>query len=482
MRPPQAPACRPRTSGSWPPRRACSSACDPLVWNWTESEHSDGRTRFAILKGGAAWKAEGSDWYVDGGAQEPGVLARSCCSPARSQRSSQIGFRLAVDSMSRAGAGIRVVEAATLFAAPLAGMFLGDFGADVIKIEHPRAPDPARGHGPAQGRRGPLVQGARPQQAADHARPLEARRPRRSSSISPPAPTSCSRTSGRERSSAGVPARTSSGRANPRLVIARVTGFGQTGPYASPRRVRDARRGDERLRRAERRARRAAAPAAARAGRRGRRASRPRSRSWSPCAPRAQTGRGQIVDTSLVEPLMTLLGPQLTAYDLLGELQPRTGNRSSHNAPRNVYRHGRRRLGRGVRERDLDRRASAPPRRPPRSGRAAVVRDRLRPRGARRRDRRRGRRLDRRALARRGARRVRGGGRRDRPDLRRAATFSPTRSFNATGTIVSVDDDKLGAVEDAEHGQPPLRDAGRDPVNRRSSRRRHGRRARGARR
>jgi crotonobetainyl-CoA:carnitine CoA-transferase CaiB-like acyl-CoA transferase len=35
---------------------------------------------------------------------------------------------------------------------------------------------------------------------------------------------------------------------------------------------------------------------------------------------------------------LTLLGPQVTAYDLLGELQPRTGNRSSHNAPRNVYR------------------------------------------------------------------------------------------------------------------------------------------------
>ena len=35
---------------------------------------------------------------------------------------------------------------------------------------------------------------------------------------------------------------------------------------------------------------------------------------------------------------MGLLGPQLTAYDLLGQLQPRTGNRSSHNAPRNVYR------------------------------------------------------------------------------------------------------------------------------------------------
>jgi crotonobetainyl-CoA:carnitine CoA-transferase CaiB-like acyl-CoA transferase len=53
---------------------------------------------------------------------------------------------------------------------------------------------------------------------------------------------------------------------------------------------------------------------------------------------REQTGRGQVVDTSLVEPLLTLLGPQVTAYDLLGRLQERTGNRSSHNAPRNVYR------------------------------------------------------------------------------------------------------------------------------------------------
>jgi crotonobetainyl-CoA:carnitine CoA-transferase CaiB-like acyl-CoA transferase len=34
---------------------------------------------------------------------------------------------------------------------------------------------------------------------------------------------------------------------------------------------------------------------------------------------------------------MTLLGPQAAAWDLLGELQPRSGNRSVHNAPRNVY-------------------------------------------------------------------------------------------------------------------------------------------------
>ncbi|WP_372445816.1 CoA transferase, partial [Streptomyces beijiangensis] len=27
---------------------------------------------------------------------------------------------------------------------------LGDFGADVIKVEHPTRPDPSRGHGPSK--------------------------------------------------------------------------------------------------------------------------------------------------------------------------------------------------------------------------------------------------------------------------------------------------------------------------------------------
>ncbi|HVU92899.1 MAG TPA: CoA transferase, partial [Jatrophihabitans sp.] len=47
-------------------------------------------------------------------------------------------------------AGLRVVEAATLFAGPLAATYLGDLGADVIKVEHPRRPDAARGHGPSK--------------------------------------------------------------------------------------------------------------------------------------------------------------------------------------------------------------------------------------------------------------------------------------------------------------------------------------------
>jgi formylglycine-generating enzyme len=69
---------------------------EPLVWNWTESEHSDGITRFAILKGGSAFAAEGSEWYLDGGPQPPEFsLELLLAGPL--QRSPRIGFRLAVD-------------------------------------------------------------------------------------------------------------------------------------------------------------------------------------------------------------------------------------------------------------------------------------------------------------------------------------------------------------------------------------------------
>src|ERR1700720_3485431 len=42
--------------------------------------------------------------------------------------------------------GIRVIDAATLFAGPLAGAILADLGAEVIKVEHPKG-DPVRSHG-----------------------------------------------------------------------------------------------------------------------------------------------------------------------------------------------------------------------------------------------------------------------------------------------------------------------------------------------
>ena len=75
----------------------CLDLSGPRVWNWTESEHSDGRTRFVILKGGSDWKAEGSDWYVDGGPQDPSYSLKLLLLGGGLARSANIGFRLAVD-------------------------------------------------------------------------------------------------------------------------------------------------------------------------------------------------------------------------------------------------------------------------------------------------------------------------------------------------------------------------------------------------
>jgi formylglycine-generating enzyme required for sulfatase activity len=69
---------------------------EPLVWNWTESEHTDGRTRFVILKGGSHARREGSEWYTDGGPQPPEVSLKFLRAGPSIERSSAIGFRCAI--------------------------------------------------------------------------------------------------------------------------------------------------------------------------------------------------------------------------------------------------------------------------------------------------------------------------------------------------------------------------------------------------
>ena len=69
----------------------------PEVWNLTESEHRDGRTRFAVLKGGAAHRSDGSPWYFDGGVRSPEFSATYLMPGLRLGRSASVGFRLAWD-------------------------------------------------------------------------------------------------------------------------------------------------------------------------------------------------------------------------------------------------------------------------------------------------------------------------------------------------------------------------------------------------
>ena len=49
-------------------------------------------------------------------------------------------------------------------------------------------------------------------------------------------------------------------------------------------------------------------------------------------------GRGQVIDLPLLDPLFAVLGPQAANYRLTGKVKPRTGSRSTNAGPRNVYR------------------------------------------------------------------------------------------------------------------------------------------------
>lgn len=233
-------------------------------------------------------------------------------------------------------AGLRVIDASTLFAGPMAAMHLGDLGADVVKVEHPDRPDPSRGHGAAKdgvnlwwktlGRNKRAVTA---NLSAPGGREMLLDLVARSDVL-----IENFRPGTLERWGLGPDVLAER---NPRLVLARVSGFGQVGPYRT-------RPGFGTL--AE-----AMSGFAAMTG----------DPDGPPTLPpfgladgiaslatafaimtalhaRERTGRGEVVDVAIIEPILAMLGPQITRWDQLGTVQPRTGNRSANNAPRNVYR------------------------------------------------------------------------------------------------------------------------------------------------
>ncbi|QEV17599.1 CaiB/BaiF CoA transferase family protein [Streptomyces alboniger] len=232
--------------------------------------------------------------------------------------------------------GLRVLDLATLFAGPLAATMLGDFGAEVIKVEHPGRPDPSRGHGPSKDGVGlwwKLLGRNKRTMTLDLSTPGGRDTLLRLAATADVIVENF-RPGTLEKWELGWAELSA---ANPRLVLTRVTGFGQFGPYAR-------RPGFGTL--AE-----AMSGFAAITG----------DPEGPPTLPpfgladsiaglatayavmtaltaRERTGRGQVVDMAIIEPILTVLGPQPLWYDQLGHVQPRTGNRSTNNAPRNTYR------------------------------------------------------------------------------------------------------------------------------------------------
>ncbi|NBM19300.1 CaiB/BaiF CoA-transferase family protein [Streptomyces sp. GC420] len=232
--------------------------------------------------------------------------------------------------------GLRVLDLATLFAGPLAATMLGDFGAEVIKVEHPLRPDPSRGHGPDKDGVGlwwKLLGRNKRAITLDLSTPAGGRTLLRLAATADVIVENF-RPGTLERWNLGWDELSA---ANPRLVLTRVTGFGQVGPYAR-------RPGFGTL--AE-----AMSGFAAITG-------EPDGPPTLPpfgladsiaglatayavmtaLAARDRTGHGQVVDMAIIEPILTVLGPHPLWYDQLGFVQPRTGNRSTNNAPRNTYR------------------------------------------------------------------------------------------------------------------------------------------------
>ncbi|MEO5694651.1 MAG: CoA transferase [Usitatibacter sp.] len=48
-------------------------------------------------------------------------------------------------------------------------------------------------------------------------------------------------------------------------------------------------------------------------------------------------GKGQVIDLPLLDPLFHMLGPQAANYRLTGKVKPRSGSRSTNSGPRNAY-------------------------------------------------------------------------------------------------------------------------------------------------
>lgn len=240
------------------------------------------------------------------------------------------------ESLDLPFSGVKVLETANYLAGPMCGMFLADFGAEVVKVERPGTGDEIRFWGNSKNGVGlyykvvnrskkSITLDLRTEFGSDVIRRLVKRSDVLIENYRPGT---------LEKWGLGPNVLMD---LNPGLIIVRITGFGQTGPYRN-------RAGFGTL--AE-----AYAGFAYITG----------FPDRPPLLPgfgladsttglmaaylvsvalheKARTGQGQIIDLALYETLLTMLGQQVVNYDQLGLIQERDGSHLPFTSPRNTYR------------------------------------------------------------------------------------------------------------------------------------------------
>ena len=233
-------------------------------------------------------------------------------------------------------ADLVVIELGTLIAAPFAGQILADFGAEVIKLEDPKSGDPMRqwgrslpkGHSPwwpviGRGKKS-VTLNLRSPEGQQIARDLIAKADIVVENFRPGT---------LEKWGLGYEALSA---ANPRLIMARVSGFGQTGPYAGRPGyglIGEAMGG---LRAITGEPDRPPARAGVSIGD-SLAATHAVMGVMMALHVRERTGRGQVVDAAIYESVLAMMENMVTEYDLTGYVRERSGSVLPGIAPSNVY-------------------------------------------------------------------------------------------------------------------------------------------------
>ncbi|MDP3382910.1 MAG: CaiB/BaiF CoA-transferase family protein [Phenylobacterium sp.] len=233
-------------------------------------------------------------------------------------------------------AGLRVIEMGTLIAGPFCGQILGDFGAEVIKIEDPRKGDPMRQWGrslpqglspwwPVIGRNKKSVGlDLRQPEGQEIARTLIAKADVVIENFRPGA---------MEKWGLGYEALSAT---HPGLVMARISGYGQTGPLSTRAGyglIGEAMGG---LRHITGEPDRPPARAGISIGD-SLAAMHAVMGIMMALHSRDRTGKGQVIDAALYESVLGVMENLVTEYDLTGYVRERSGSILPGIAPSNAY-------------------------------------------------------------------------------------------------------------------------------------------------